>query len=184
MSVALRRTVLGCAAVGVIGGACSPDQAARGAAVARVPGYATVHDTMPEPMHHAKHAVVERPDAEISRSRSLEATASRLRRIASSRDAWLDLTLRRRVDEQLASEVDTLALLMNCNADSLVVFDARGAALTRRLVMAPGDSLHFADGTVRIRVYGLRPIKAGQRSETLVRMARGGDLVVRTPVDP
>jgi hypothetical protein len=181
---------------GVIGSACTPDTApgdtpqataalARGsAATARQAGYATMHDTMPEDIHYAKHAAVERPAAEIPRSKTAEAFATRLERIPGTKDAWLSFTLRRRIDGDLATRADTVTLLMNCNADSLLVLDRQGQALAQRLVLAPGRSLTFAtNASHRIRVFGLRPVQAGQRSESLVRLALGGDLVVRTPVD-
>lgn len=169
------------AAVPGLGSACAPD--APPAALARLAGYSTMHDTLPEAIHQAKHRATERAAAEIMRSRSAEATLPRLTRIAGSRDAWLDFTLRRRPDGPLAARPDTVTLLMNCNADSLVVRGPDARALRQAIVLLPGDALTFADGGVRIRVYGLRPMGAGQRSETLVRMAQGGDLVLRTPLE-
>ena len=189
--------VLGVALRGAgIGSACTPDTAPRdtppsaasstavAAPIVREAGYATMHDTMPESIHHAKHAAVERPSTEIPRSKSAEAFATTLTRIAGTKDAWLSFTLRRRLDGQLAHQTDTVALLMNCNADSLLVLDRSGRPLTRRIVLAPGQLMSFSPtDALRIRVFGLRPVKAGQRSESLVRVALGGDLVVRTPVD-
>jgi len=189
--------VLGVALLGGgIGSACAPDtaprdtpQAARGStrassATPRQAGYATMHDTMPEAIHHAKHAAVERPAAEIPRSQSAEAFATRLERIPGTRDAWLSFTLRRRLDGAFARQTDTVTLLMNCNADSLLVLNRKGYALSTRIILAPGQLLSFsATDQQRIRVFGLRPVSAGQRSESLVRFALGGDLVVRTPVD-
>lgn len=189
--------VLGVALLGGgIGSACASDATPRdtpragraptGATVvaARQAGYATMHDTMPESIHHAKHAAVERPAEEIPRSKSAEAFAARLERIPGTKDAWLSVTLRRRIDGGLARQADTVTLLMNCNADSLLVLDRAGRALAQRLVLAPGRSLSFAATEAhRIRVFGLRSLRAGQRSESLVRFALGGDLVVRTPVD-
>jgi hypothetical protein len=180
------RLVLVTLAVVGIGGACAPDTppVAMSRPGARLAGYATMHDTMPEAIHHAKHAVVERPVADIPRSKSAEAFAARLERIPGTKDAWLSVTLRRRIDGALAGQADTVTLLMNCNADSLLVLDRRGRALAQRLVLAPGRSLSFeTNQALRVRVFGLRPLLAGQRSETLVRFALGGDLVVRTPVD-
>jgi hypothetical protein len=80
---------------------------------------------MPEAIHRAKHRAVERPPAEVARSRSVEARDSRLTRIAGTPDAWLDVALHRRADDAFAATADTLDLLMNCNADSLVVFTHR-----------------------------------------------------------
>jgi len=189
--------VLGVALLGAgIGGACTPDttprdtppSASHAAASAgptlREAGYATMHDTMPESIHRAKHEAVERPTTEIPRSRSAEAFATKLTRIPGTKDAWLSFTLRRRLDGDLARRADTISLLMNCNADSLLVLDRHGNPLTRRIVLAPGQLMSFSQGDPqRIRVFGLRAVKEGQRSESLVRFAVGGDLVVRTPVD-
>jgi uncharacterized membrane protein YdcZ (DUF606 family) len=66
----------------------------------------------------------------------------------------------------------------------LLVLNRKGYALSTRIILAPGQLLSFsATDQQRIRVFGLRPVSAGQRSESLVRFALGGDLVVRTPVD-
>ena len=164
----------------LIGGACSPGPQADGR---RIPGYATMHDTMPEAIHEAKHHAVERPEPEVARNGSTEAHASRMLRIAGTKDAWLDLRLTRRLDGDHAAAPDTVTLLMNCNADSLLVLDAQGTTLRTHVVLSKSSTMEFAEGGPRIRVFGLRPVKAGQRSETLVRLAKGGDLVVRTPVD-
>jgi hypothetical protein len=169
------------ACIGLLtGGACSPGSQGDGT---RIPGYATMHDTMPEAIHEAKHRAAERPEPEITRNGTAEVLASRLTRIASTGDAWLDLELARRHEGEYAAAPDTLTLLMNCNADSLIVLDAQGSALHAHVVLAPDSTLRFEQGGPRIRVYGLRPVKSGQRSETLMRLAKGGDLVVRTPVD-
>lgn len=189
--------VLGVALLGGgIGSACAPDttprdtpQAARvvshaSSVTARQAGYATMHDTMPEDIHRAKHAAVERPADDIPRSKSAEAFGSRLERIPGTNDAWLSFTLRRRIDGNIAKLADTVTLLMNCNADSLIVSDRQGRALAQRVIVAPGRSVTFsATETHRIRVFGLRAVKQDQRSETLIRLALGGDLVIRTPVD-
>lgn len=173
-----------------VGGACAPDGPADGSAKpaavveARLAGYATMHDTMPEAIHRAKHEAVERPDEEVSRSKSLEVLASRLTRIAGTKDAWLDFDVRRRADGAHAAETDTVSLLMNCNADSLVVLDHRAHALTHPLVLPPGATMAFRAGHARVRVYGLRAMTSGQRSETLLRTTLGGDLVVRTALAP
>jgi hypothetical protein len=42
----------------------------------------------------------------------------------------------------------------------------------------------FRAGHARVRVYGLRAMTSGQRSETLLRTTLGGDLVVRTALAP
>ncbi|MCO4099016.1 MAG: hypothetical protein HEQ38_06345 [Gemmatimonas sp.] len=163
-----------------IGGACAPDTPA--ALASRIAGYATMHDTMPEAIHEAKHRAVERAEAEVARSNSAEAMDARLQRIPGSKDAWLDFTLRRRADGPLAAMTDTVTLLMNCNADSLVVLDAREEVLTHAVVLPPNKVIAFRAGGARVRVYGLRSMREGQRSESLVRTARGGDLVLRTPL--
>jgi hypothetical protein len=167
-----------------VGGACAPDGPASRAipTEGRLAGYATMHDTMPEAIHQAKHAAVERPTSDIARSKSMEGLASQLVRIAGTNDAWLDFELRRRPDGDLAAVTDTVTMLMNCNADSLVVLDQRARPLTNPVVLPPGVHLHFREGHARVRVYGMRALRPGQRSETLVRTARGGDLVLRTPL--
>lgn len=167
-----------------VGGACAPDGPTSRAipTEGRLAGYATMHDTMPEAIHHAKHEAVERMADEIARSKSMEGRSSRLVRIAGSKDAWLDFELQRRPDGDLAAVTDTVTLLMNCNADSLVVLDAQGHALRHPVVLPPGVRLRFHEGHARVRIYGLRPLRDGQRSETLVRSSRGGDLVLRTPI--
>ena len=154
-----------------IGGACAPDAPARGSS--RIAGYSTMHDTMPDAIHEAKHRAVERANADVARSNTVEAVDARLLKIPDSHDAWLDFTLRRRTDGTLAHATDTLALLMNCNADSPV---------QQAMILQSGRSVQFRKGGTRVRVYGLRPMREDQRSETLVRTSRGGDLVLRTPL--
>ena len=121
-----------------IGGACAPDTPS--AIASRIAGYATMHDTMPEAIHEAKHRAVERAEAEVARSNSAEAMDARLQRIPGSKDAWLDFTLRRRADGPLAAMTDTVTLLMNCNADSLVVLDADGERLLAKYYDKKGKS--------------------------------------------
>jgi hypothetical protein len=180
------RLVLVTLAVVGIGGACAPDTppVTTSRPEARLAGYATMHDTMPEAIHRAKHEAVERPAEEVSRSRSIEALASQLVRIPGTNDAWLDFELHRRVDGAHTAVTETVTMLMNCNADSLVVLDHRAQAITHPLVLPPGVTMVFRDGHARVRVYGLRPMKRGQRSETLLRTAYGGDLVMRTALIP
>jgi hypothetical protein len=163
-----------------IGGACAPDAPARGSS--RIAGYSTMHDTMPEAIHEAKHRAVERANADVARSNTVEAVDARLLKIPDSHDAWLDFTLRRRTDGTLAHATDTLALLMNCNADSLILLDAQSRPVQQAMILQSGRSVQFRKGGTRVRVYGLRPMREDQNSETLVRTSRGGDLVLRTPL--
>jgi hypothetical protein len=118
----------------------------------------------------------------MARSRTVEARNATLRRIPGSNDAWLDVTLRRRTDTTGASQPDTVTMLMNCATDSLIVHDSTGHPFTEPLVLPPGDVRSFGQGGMRIRAYGLRRVPPGQQSETLIRVARGGDLLLRTPV--
>ena len=173
----IRSLLLAACAAG-IGSACAADPTP----VSRA-GYATVHDTMPDSIHQAMHHALERTVPTRSRGKGIYATDSRLTRIANSNDAWLEFDLVRDTVHAASAIADTVTLVMNCNADSMVVLNAAGHIVTRDIVIAPHARVHFArDANTRMRVYGLRPILPGKRPETLVRMAVGGDLVLLSEV--
>jgi hypothetical protein len=157
-----------------IGSACAPDPA-----VAGDPRYATMHDTLPPAVHEAKHVAAERPDSLRARGVGVRAEHATLTRIDGTTDAWLDFTLVRDPD----AATDTITLLMNCNADSIQTLERDGSPVRTAIILLAGTRTTFADGARRVRVHGLRPILPGRASETLVRTARGGDLVLQTPVD-
>jgi len=147
------------------------------------PRYSTVHDTMPEPVHLAKHDAAERPASLRARGNGVQAVEGVLTRIDGTNDAWLDFTLVRDGDGERADLVDTLTLLMNCNADSISTLDRDGRRVRTAITLASGARTEFGPSGRRVRVHGLRPILAGKASETLIRTAFGGDLVLETPVD-
>jgi hypothetical protein len=162
----------------LLGGACATEQESGGD-----PRYSTVHDTMPEPVHRAKHDAAERPKSLRARGNGVQAVEGALTRIDETNDAWLDFALVRDGSGERADLVDTLTLLMNCNADSISTLEPDGRRVGAAITLAAGARTEFGPASRRVRVYGLRPILPGKASETLVRTALGGDLVLETPVD-
>jgi hypothetical protein len=162
----------------LFGGACATEQASGGD-----PRYSTVHDTMPAPVHRAKHDAAERPEPLRARGNGVQAVEGVLTRIAGTNDAWLDFALVRDGSGDRADVADTLTLLMNCNADSISTLEGDGRRVRQAITLAAGSRTAFGASGRRVRVHGLRPILEGKASETLIRTAFGGDLVLETPVD-
>jgi hypothetical protein len=167
-----------CALLLLSGGACAIGQGE----TTGDPRYSTVHDTMPEPVHRAKHDAAERPASQRALGHGIRAVDGQMTRIAGTNDAWLDFALVRDADSR-APAVDTITLLMNCNADSISTLEHNGRRVRGAITLATGERTTFGAYGRRVRVYGLRPILPGKAAETLVRTAFGGDMVLETPVD-
>jgi hypothetical protein len=173
-------------AVGV-GGGCAADSDPRAKAIATPvanPRYSTIHDTMPDEVHRATHRAADRPDSTRARGRGIRGYDARLSRIQHTKDAWLDFALVREGDGPESGVTDTITLLMNCNADSMITYEASGLPVSGPLLIPAHSQLTFSPTTRRIRLFGLRPILRGKASETLVRTALGGDLVLLTAEQP
>jgi hypothetical protein len=163
----------------VAAAACGTDRpaAARGA-------YATSHDTMPDSIHQAMHRARDRTDGDRAHGKGVRVGDSKLMRIAGTKDAWLDFALEREPGVPHDDIADTVSLIMNCNADSLVTLMANGRPLGQTILVPPGARVRFsARDAMRVRIYGLRPLKPGSPTETLVRLTLGGDLVLLTDAD-
>jgi hypothetical protein len=178
---ALPRSLWQAGAVVVLA-ACAPDATPmRTASSASTrAGYATIHDTMPEAVHEAMHRAVERADEARLRGRGIRVQSAVITRIAGTKDAWVDFVLTREAGSPHDAVADTLAMLMNCNADSLHVQDAQGRIVGTDITVEPQSQRRFGPtSSERIRVFGLR---GGRKSETLVRTSLGGDMVIVSQV--